>query len=75
MTRFDIGDWVKLVGPISEHYDEASAIIVRVHVHPALPHLNQYRVLMSGGADDIFYEFQLARSSAGPAAIPNRGSA
>ena len=75
MARFAVGDYVKLVGPLSEHYGEAAATVVNVYLHPGLSHLNQYRILMSGGADDVFYEFQLARSAACPASIPNRESA
>ena len=65
MARFSIGDYVKLVGPLSEHYGDGTATVVKVYLHPDLSHLNQYRVLMPGG-DDVFYEFQLARSAAGP---------
>jgi hypothetical protein len=71
MARFAVGDYVKLVGPLSEHYGEATATVVNVYLHPDLSHLNQYRVRMSGG-DDVFYEFQLIRSAAGPVSIPNR---
>ena len=63
MARFDIGDNVKLIGPISEYYADTPATVVRVYLHPELSHLNQYRVHMPGGADDVFYEFQLVRSN------------
>jgi hypothetical protein len=63
MARFDIGDCVKLVGPISEYYGDTTAIVVKVYLHPDLSHLNQYHVHLTGGADDVFYEFQLARST------------
>jgi hypothetical protein len=60
-ARFAVGDYVKLVGPLSEHYGEAAATVVNVYLPPHLSHLNQYRIHMPGG-DDVFYEFQLALS-------------
>lgn len=71
MPRFDIGDCVKLIGPISEYYGDTAATVVNVYLHPELSHLNQYRVHMAGGPDDVFYEFQLARSRDGNRAESN----
>jgi len=62
MVRFDIGSRVRVVGSIAEHYPAVTAVIIDVSSHPGgLAHLNRYRVCLSDGNEDTFYEFQLGR--------------
>ena len=62
MPRFEIGSRVRIAGSIAEHYSRVTAVVVWVRLHPqGLPHLNQYRVLISENGEETFYEFQLAR--------------
>jgi hypothetical protein len=62
--RFEVGSLVRMVGGIAEHYAWATAVVVAVRPHPAgLSHLNKYRVLISEGGEETFYEFQLGHVS------------
>jgi hypothetical protein len=59
--RFEVGSLVRMVGGIAEHYACGTAIVVAVRPHPeGLSHLNKYRVSISEGGEETFYEFQLA---------------
>src|SRR5438093_13637797 len=65
MSRFEIGNRVRVIGFIAEHYFGVTAVIVSMSQHPeGLDHLNRYQVCLSNGNDDTFYQFQL--TAAGP---------
>jgi len=58
-----------VVGFIAEQYFGITAVVTGLSVHPAgLDHLNRYRVCLSNGNEDTFYEFQLT------AARPDSGN-
>src|SRR5205814_2277648 len=74
MSRFEIGNRVRVVGFIAEHYFGVTAVIVSMSQHPeGLDHLNRYQVCLSNGNDDTFYEFQLtAASDSGGESVADR---
>jgi hypothetical protein len=50
-----------MVGGVAEHFACKTAVVVAVRLDPqGLWHLNKYRVSISEGREETFYEFQLA---------------
>jgi hypothetical protein len=59
MPRFSIGENVKIIGGVAEHYPGMTAVVTEIVPHH-LSHLCRYRVLICNQKEDAFYEFQLA---------------